>query len=164
MIDSDRADHTRMAVVRRYLIGLGIAAAVVVADLWTKRYAALHFDGNPVEIIPGFFGFTYVENPGGAFGLFQGGGTIIAVAAMVVTVFVLVALAGERPLLETVALGFVLGGALGNLIDRFARGDGLIDGPVIDWIELWIIPTFNIADASVTLAVALLLIHAWRTR
>ncbi|MFZ0013626.1 MAG: signal peptidase II [Acidimicrobiia bacterium] len=151
-------------LTRRYLLGLAIAAGVVVVDLWTKRYAALHFKGNPVEIIPGFFGFTYVENPGGAFGLFQSGGTIIAVAAIVVTVVVLAALAGDRGRLETVALGLVLGGALGNLIDRFARGPGLIDGPVIDWIELWIIPTFNIADASVTVAVALLLIHAWRTK
>lgn len=151
-------------MIRRYLIALGIAAGVVILDLWTKRYAALHFDGNPVEIIPGFFGFTYIENPGGAFGFFQNGGTIIGIAAIVVTGVVLVALASPRPTLETVALGFVLGGAIGNLVDRFARGDGLIDGPVIDWIELWIIPTFNLADASVTLAVALLLIQAWRKR
>lgn len=151
-------------MIRRYLLGFGVAAAVVVADLLTKRYAALHFDGNPVEVIPGFFGFTYYENPGGAFGSFQGGGTIIAIAAMVVTVVVIVAIGRARPTLETVALGLVLGGALGNLIDRFWRGDGLIDGAVIDWIDLWIIPTFNIADASVTIAVVLLLIHAWRTR
>jgi len=151
-------------LIRRYLIGLGIAAAVVVADLLTKRYAALNFDGNPVEIIPGFFGFTYVENPGGAFGMFQNGGVVIGVAALVITIVVLVALAAERPMLETVALGFVVGGAVGNLVDRFARGDGLLDGPVIDWIELWWIPTFNIADTSVTVAVALLLIHAWRNR
>lgn len=146
------------------MTGLAIAAGIVIADLWTKRYAALHFDGNPVEIIPGFFGFTYIENPGGAFGFFQDGGTIIAVAAIIVTGIVLVALAAPRARLETVALGFVLGGAIGNLVDRFARGDGLVDGAVIDWIELWIIPTFNIADASVTVAVALLLIHAWRNR
>jgi signal peptidase II len=81
-----------------------------------------------------------------------------------VTAVVLGALSGDRGRLETVALGLVLGGALGNLIDRFARGPGVIDGPVIDWIELWIIPTFNIADASVTVAVALLLINAWRTK
>ncbi len=151
-------------LIRRYLIGLGIAATVVVADLLTKRYAALNFDGNPVEVIPGFFGFTYVENPGGAFGMFQNGGVVIGVAALVVTIVVLVALAMERPMAETVALGFVVGGAVGNLVDRFARGDGIIDGPVIDWIELWWIPTFNIADASVTVALALLVIHAWRTR
>ncbi|HXV70044.1 MAG TPA: signal peptidase II [Acidimicrobiia bacterium] len=151
-------------MIRRYLIGFGIAAGVVILDLWTKRYAALHFDGNPVEIIPGFFGFTYIENPGGAFGFFQNGGTIIGIAAIIVTGVVLVALASPRVMLETVALGFVLGGAIGNLVDRFARGDGLIDGPVIDWIELWIIPTFNLADASVTLAVALLLLQAWLKR
>lgn len=151
-------------LIRRYLIGLGIAATVVVADLLTKRYAALHFDGNPVEIINGFFGFTFVENPGGAFGMFTNGGVVIGVAALVITVVVLVALAAERPLAETVALGFVVGGAVGNLVDRFARGDGFLDGPVIDWIELWWIPTFNLADTSVTIAVALLLIHAWRNK
>ena len=153
-----------LLLTRRYLIGLGIAAGVVVVDLLTKRHAALNFETSPVEIIPGFFGFTYVENPGGAFGFFQNGGVVIGVAALIVSIVVLFALGADRPRLETVALGFVLGGALGNLIDRFARGEGLIDGPVIDWIELWIIPTFNIADFSVTIAVSLLLIHAWRTR
>ncbi|HET9258616.1 MAG TPA: signal peptidase II [Acidimicrobiia bacterium] len=151
-------------MTKRYLTGLTIAAAVVVLDLLTKRYAALNFKGNPVEVIPGFFGFTYVENPGGAFGFFQNGGQLIGVAAIVITAVVLLALAADRPRIETVALGFVLGGAIGNLVDRFARGPGIIDGPVIDWIELWIIPTFNIADSAVTVAVGLLLIHAWRSR
>lgn len=148
-------------MIRRYLIGLGIASGVVVADLLTKRYAALNFDGNPVEVIPGFFGFTFVENPGGAFGMFQNGGVVIGIAAVIITLVVLVVLAAERPMAETVALGLVVGGAVGNLVDRFARGDGIIDGAVIDWVELWWIPTFNIADTSVTVAVALLLIHAW---
>lgn len=151
-------------MIRRYSIGLGIAAVLVVADLLTKRYAALNFEGDPVEIIPGFFGFTYLENPGGAFGMFQNGGVVIGVAALLITIVVLVALGMERPLLETVALGFVVGGAVGNLVDRFARGEGVIDGRVIDWIELWVIPTFNIADASVTVAVALILVQAWRTK
>jgi len=151
-------------LTRRYLIGLGIGAIVTVIDLLTKRYAALNFAGSPVEVIPGFFGFTFVENPGGAFGMFQNGGVVIGVAAIIVTVVVLYALATARPTLETVSLGFVVGGAFGNLIDRFARGPGIIDGPVIDWIELWFIPTFNIADASVTVAVAMLLIHAWWSR
>jgi signal peptidase II len=151
-------------LTRRYLLGLGVAAAVVIADLLTKRHAALNFDGNPVEVIPGFFGFTYLENPGGAFGVFQNGGVVIGTAAFIVATIVLVAIAVERPTLETVAFGLVVGGAAGNLIDRFARGEGIIDGPVIDWIELWIIPTFNVADASVTVAVVLLFINAWWTR
>ena len=65
-----------------------------------------------------------------------------------------------RPL----AFGFILGGALGNLADRLFRGDGLLDGHVIDWVNLSVIPTFNVADTAVTFAVGLLLIQAWRTR
>lgn len=151
-------------MIKRYLIALVVGALVVAADLLTKRLAAVEFAGNPVEIVPGFFGFTYVENFGSAFGFFQDGGTVVAIAAMLVTVVVIGAIAIERPVFETVILGLVLGGAIGNLVDRFARGDGLLDGGVIDWIELWLIPTFNLADASVTVAVGLLLLRAWQTR
>ena len=151
-------------LIKRYLIALGVGAAVVTVDLLTKRLAAIEFAGNPVEVIPGFFGFTYLENFGSAFGFFQDGGTLVAIAAIVVTLVVLGAVARERAMSETVILGLVLGGAVGNLVDRFGRGEGLLDGGVIDWIELWFIPTFNLADASVTVAVALLLIQAWRTR
>ena len=151
-------------LIRRYLIALAVGAVVVTVDLVTKRYAAIVFAGNPVEVIPGFFGFTYLENFGSAFGFFQDGGTVVAVAAMLVTVVVIGAIAFERPVAETVILGLVLGGAIGNLVDRFARGPGFVDGGVIDWIELWFIPTFNIADFSVTAAVGLLLLRAWRTR
>lgn len=151
-------------MIERYLIALGVGSSVVAADLLTKRHAAVAFAGDPVEIIPGFFRFTYLENFGSAFGFFQDGGTLVAVAAIVVTMIVLGAIAVERPVFETAILGLVLGGAIGNLVDRFARGDGLLDGGVIDWIELWFIPTFNIADASVTVAVGLLLLRAWTTR
>lgn len=150
--------------MRRLLTGFGLAAVLVTLDLWTKNYASDNFAGNPVQVLGDFFGFTFVENTGGAFSLFPNGGQVIGVAAIVVTGIVVVALIRPRPMMETVALGFVLGGAIGNLVDRVARGDGFLDGPVIDWIILWEIPTFNIADASVTVAVALLLIQTWRTR
>ena len=151
-------------LIRRLLIGFGIATGVVTLDLATKKYAADNFAGNPVSVIGDFFGFTFVENSGGAFSLFPDGGQVIGVAAIVVTAIVIGALFRPRPQLELVALGLVLGGAIGNLVDRVARGDGFLDGPVIDWIILSVIPTFNIADASVTAAVALLLIQTWRTR
>jgi signal peptidase II len=54
-----------------------------------------------------------------------------------------------------------MGGAFGNLADRVFRGEGWLDGKVIDWISLWFIPTFNLADASITVAVTLLVIGAW---
>jgi signal peptidase II len=151
-------------LIRRYIPPLMIASAVVLLDIVTKRYAAAHFAEADVVVIPGFFGFTYVENPGAAFSLFQNGGQVLGVLAILVTIFVLWALRLERPVIEMVAFGLVIGGAVGNLVDRATRGDGFLDGKVIDWVELWWIPTFNIADTAVTFAVSLLLIQAWRTR
>ena len=151
-------------LTRRYTLALTIATAVVISDVLTKRFASLHFVDSPVEVIPGFLTFTYHENPGAAFSLFQDGGPIVGVAAILVTAAVLFALRTERPILEIVALGLVIGGAVGNLVDRIFRGEGFLDGKVIDWINLWWIPTFNIADSAVTVAVGLLVIHTWRTR
>lgn len=151
-------------LTRRLLIAFGLATLVVSLDLWTKNYAADNFDGNPVQVIGDFFGFTFVENSGGAFSFFPDGGQVIGVAAIIVTGVVVAAIMRPRQRLELVALGLVLGGAIGNLVDRIARGDGFLDGPVIDWITLSVIPTFNIADTSVTVAVGLLLVHTWQTR
>lgn len=149
---------------KRYGTALAIASAVITADLLTKRYAAENLVGDRVELIPGFLALTYTENPGAAFSLFPNAGPWIGVIAIAVAAFVLGSLRVPRPQLEVVALALVLGGALGNVADRVFRAEGFLDGKVIDWIDLWWIPTFNIADASVTTAVGLLLIHAWRTR
>ena len=151
-------------MTRRYLVSGSIAAAVVTADLATKRMAALFFADEPVTLIPDVLAFTYTENPGAAFSLFQNAGPLLGVAAIVVSLGILFILRKPRPMIEVIALGLVLGGAVGNLVDRVFRGPGLLDGRVIDWISLWPIPTFNIADAAVTSAVALLLIHTWQTR
>lgn len=134
---------------------------VVAADLFTKRLASIRFAEERLEVIPGFLEFTYHENPGAAFSLFRSGGPFLAVAAVLIAGVLLYSLRTERPTLEVTAYGFVLGGALGNLADRVFRGDGWLDGSVIDWISLWFIPTFNVADASITVAVTLLVIGAW---
>jgi signal peptidase II len=148
-------------VTRRYLLAGGIAGMAVAADLFTKRLASINFVDERLEVIPGFLEFTYHENPGAAFSLFRSGGPFLAVAAVVILVVLLYSLRAERPAIEVTAYGFVMGGAFGNLADRVFRGDGWLDGKVIDWISLWFIPTFNIADASITVAVTLLVIGAW---
>lgn len=149
---------------RRYLVAGSIAAAVVILDMGTKWLAAGVFAEDPVTVVPGVLGFTYTENPGAAFSLFQNAGPALGLAAIVVSLGILVLLTRPRPTMEVVALGLVLGGALGNLLDRILRGPGVLDGKVIDWVLLGPIPTFNVADAAVTSAVALLLVHAWQTR
>jgi signal peptidase II len=151
-------------LTRRYALAVGIAAFVVLVDSVTKRFASIRFDDNPLEVIPGFLTFIYTENPGAAFGSLQNAGPILGVAAIGVSFGLLWALRHPRPGLEIVAFSLIIGGAVGNLVDRIFRGPGLLDGKVIDWINLWWIPTFNIADMSITTAVALLLVQTWRTR
>lgn len=148
---------------RQFLIGVGTGVAVVALDLFTKRLAATSFVDERVTVIPGVLWLTYTENYGAAFSLLQEAGVFLSIAATVAILIVLKALREERPLIETVAFGLVGGGAAGNLVDRLARGDGLTDGGVIDWIQLPNFPVFNVADSSITVAVVLLLAQAWRT-
>lgn len=152
---------SRERVRGTYLVAVGIALVVVAADLLTKRWASARFTFEPVDILGEFLQFRYVENTGAAFSMFQGAGSFFAVAAIVAIGVVLWFLRNARTSWEVVGLALVMGGAAGNLVDRIARGDGLFDGPVIDWVNLWFIPTFNIADASITCAVAVLLIGSW---
>jgi signal peptidase II len=144
-------------------VGLGISAAVVAVDLITKRYAAVTFKTDPVEVIPGVLDFVYTENFGASFSMLQDLGWFLSLAAVLAAGIVVNALRHVRPMVEVVAFGLIGGGAVGNLVDRVARGDGLADGGVIDWIRLPNFPVFNIADSSITVAVAVLIVTAWRT-
>lgn len=151
-------------MTRRYTVGAGLAALVVTVDALTKRWASIEFAEAPLVVVPDFLRLSFTENPGSAFSLFQDAGPFLGVAAIVVSVGLLWSIRLERPAMETIAYGFIVGGAMGNLVDRVFRGPGFLDGKVIDWIDLWWIPTFNVADMSITIAVSLLVIHAWLTR
>ena len=151
-------------MIRRYALGVALAALVVVVDVITKRWASIELVDGDIVIIPGFLVLTFTENPGAAFSMFENAGPFFGIAALTVSAALLWSLRHDRPWMETAAYGLIIGGALGNLVDRVFRGPGLLDGRVIDWIDLWWIPTFNVADMSITIAVALLLIHAWLTR
>ncbi|MDP9495364.1 MAG: signal peptidase II, partial [Actinomycetota bacterium] len=122
-------------MTRRYVIAVGMASLLVLVDSWTKRWASIHFVDNPLEVIPGFLTFTFTENPGAAFGSLQNAGPILGVAAIGVTLGLFWALRHARPGLEVVAFGLIMGGAVGNLVDRIFRGPGLLDGKVIDWVN-----------------------------
>jgi signal peptidase II len=140
-----------------------VAAAVVGIDRFTKWWAAAEFADGPHTIIPGVLSFRFTENSGAAFSLFQNAGPILGIAAVIAVGVVGAALARKRPGYEVVGFGLIIGGALGNLIDRIVRGPGLLDGRVIDWVQLPNFPTFNVADSAITMAVVTLLIGSWRT-
>ncbi len=139
-----------------------IGAAIVLVDQLTKAWARSALDDRVIELIPGFLRFALAENPGAAFGLFKDGGQIIAVLAVVAVVIIFIAFRAVDRWSDVIGMGLVLGGAVGNLVDRLTRGSGLLDGRVTDFIDLWIIPNFNVADASISIGVALLLVGALR--
>ncbi len=144
------------------LTAIGIAAAVVAVDQLTKAWARSTLDDSIIELIPGFLRLALAENSGAAFGFFKGGGEIIAVFAVVAVGVIFFAFRAVEHRSDLIGLGLVLGGAVGNLVDRLTRGAGLLDGRVTDWIDLWFIPNFNIADAAISMGVALLLLGALR--
>jgi signal peptidase II len=145
-------------------VALGTAALVVVVDQLTKLWAVWALESAPMVLIDGFLQFRLVRNPGGAFSILPGAGSIIALAA-IVAVVAIVLTAGRIPFVpEAVGLGLVLGGAVGNLADRIFRGDGWLDGRVVDFVDFDFFPTFNAADSAITIGAGIVLLMAFLRR
>lgn len=143
-------------------LAAGAVATVVAADQISKRWAEGNFDSQRLEVVPDVLWFTYVENPGSAFSMFQNAGVWLGVAAAGAVGVIGWALRTPRPGVEVVGLGLVMGGAMGNLVDRATRGEGLLDGKVVDWIQIPNFPVFNLADTALTVGVGLVLLSAFR--
>lgn len=138
--------------VRRRRIGmLALAAALAFAvDLVTKILAVAELtDRAPIRLIPGVLDLQLIRNPGAAFGLAGGATIIFTLVAAAVVVFILATARRLRSRGWAVALGLLLGGALGNLGDRLFRDPGPLRGHVVDWIHLAYWPIFNIADSAI---------------
>ena len=138
------------------------ALLVLVLDQATKQFF-WHL-GRNFDVIDGFFRVTLVRNSGAAFGLFPDGRIFLIISSVVASMFVLF-LAQRVPveqLAKRVFLGMILGGALGNLVDR------IYPGQVIDFIDMGIPlyrwPVYNIADSAVTVGGVLLILSVSRSR
>jgi signal peptidase II len=141
---------------------LWLAALVVfVLDRWTKTLVMSHFfPGESRLVIPRLLWWTYVQNTHGAFGLFGNSPVLlIALALIVLTIFALAFRdAVQRSTLVRVAFGMILGGAVGNIVDRLQH-QWVVD--FIDFKTIW--PNvFNVADASITVGVGLLILASLR--
>lgn len=148
---------------RRVRLFAVVAVVGYVCDVTTKVAAvALLSDRPPVTVVPGVLDLTLVRNPGAAFGLATGLTVVLTVVALAVCL-VVVTLArrlGDR--VWAVALGLMLGGALGNLTDRFLREPGPFRGHVVDFLALPNWPVFNLADTSVCIAAGLIVLQSFR--
>lgn len=110
--------------------------------------------GESVKVFPGIFHFTLVFNNGTAFGLMKGFNAVFAVvSALAIAAIIFYVLTRKKiRLAEALALGMILGGALGNLFDRMRFGY------VIDFLDFLIWPVFNVADSAITIGIIILVI------
>ena len=132
---------------------LSVSSLVLIVDRLTKYILFRNLSpGESVRVVPGMFHITLVLNSGAAFGLFKGQSVFFTVSTALVIVFICLYIirGGCKDLFMLTALGFLLGGAAGNLIDR------ILFGYVIDFLDFRIWPVFNIADASITIGAFIL--------
>ncbi len=129
---------------------LGVALTVVLLDAATKSViVAVMPQKGPIELLGGLVTITYTRNPGAAFSIGTGATWIFTAVAALVTLVILRSARRLRSLPWAICLGGLLGGAIGNLIDRIFRAPGLFRGHVVDWIEWPHWPVFNLADAAI---------------
>lgn len=143
-------------------LAVAVAAGAILVDQLTKVWAVATLDDGPIRIFGDVLRLRLTRNSGAAFSSLQGLGPLIGIAAVGVVGLIFVMLRHVPRRFEVVGLGLVLGGAVGNLLDRIFRGDGFLDGAVVDWIDPSFFPTFNGADSAITIGVGVLLIGAMR--
>jgi signal peptidase II len=118
----------------------------------------------PIVLIADFLQLRLLFNTGASFSILTNAGPVLAIVAFGVIGLIVYVLGDASRRIEAVALGMVLGGAIGNLLDRLFRGSGLLDGAVVDFIDFSFFATFNVADAAINIGVVLLLVGTFLLR
>ena len=134
------------------------ALFIILFDQASKFYIQhnMHI-GESIAVIEGIFHITYIENPRTSFGLFEYNSSFFVIAVLISVILVILIykkIIFKKDPFMYVPLTLVLGGAVGNLIDRVR-----IDGMVIDFIDFRIWPVFNFADSAIVCGMLVLLIH-----
>ena len=151
----------RNQVWRAYAFLASISALVVALDQWTKYLVRTQLEvgqvWSPAEWLMSYARIIHWNNTGAAFGMLPTAGLIFSIVALAVSVAIVYYFprVPETQTAVRVALALQLGGAVGNLIDR------VLVGTVTDFISVATFPVFNVADASITVGVALLLAAMW---
>jgi len=137
---------------------IGFAIFVILFDQASKLFIQYKMEiGESIPVIKGIFHITYIENPRTSFGLFEYNNSFFVIAALISVILVILIykkIIFRKDTFMHIPLTLVLGGAVGNLIDRVR-----IDGRVIDFIDFRIWPVFNFADTAIVCGMLILLIH-----
>ena len=161
------ADSPPSATAAPSGLGLGlpllIAAGVILLDQLTKHWALNNLQDENLHLF-WTLQLNLTFNSGMAFSTGRGVGPIIGAVAIVVIIGLAVSArrAARDSKLAAVAAGLVIGGAIGNLLDRLFRDDGWLHGSVVDFIDLQWFPIFNVADAAITIGGILFVVWTLR--
>lgn len=148
----------------KVLLGLlfVLAAIVVAIDQVTKALAIVLLEGEPsVDVIGDLAGFTFLRNPGAAFGMGAQTTWLFVIVAAAVFVGILVFARRLESKSWAIALGLLLGGLSGNLVDRIFREPSVFHGAVVDFIDLHFF-VCNVADIAISAAAVLIIITSIR--
>jgi signal peptidase II len=151
---------------RRSRAATALFLAAIVSyglDRVTKLWAESILPGNPIDVIPGVLTLRFTTNSGGAFSIGRSAPWFFVGITLFVVMLILVTAFRHTSTLVGVAVGLVLGGALGNLTDRAMRAPGF-RGRVVDFVDLHVWPIFHLADASIVLGAILLAWVGFRER
>ncbi len=151
------AEPARPDPRRRTGLVAAVAGAVLVLDALTKQWAMSALADGPVRIV-GPVRFALVHNKAAAFGLGGAFVPFLAVGALVLVVVMVTVGSASAKVPTAIALGLVLGGAFGNVVDRVFRSPGFLRGAVVDFVDFRFWPVFNLADAAITVGCILLLL------
>ncbi len=151
MTDSGDSEHQPPTAPSPWPRLLGVGIVVLLIDQITKWWAVEELEGGRTIELFWTAQFRLIRNDGAAFSIGSGLTPFISIAAIGISIAVVVwaRRLADQPRVVA-ALGLVLGGAVGNLVDRFFRpGDGFLAGHVIDFIDFQWYPVFNVADIGV---------------
>jgi signal peptidase II len=154
VVTGDGRDRAASTGPARLAVAVGIVAAVVLVDQLTKWWAVDRLAAGPVHVV-WRLDFSLSYNTGSAFSLFQGDTGILVVVAVALVAVLLVMVWRAETIGRAAILGLILGGALGNLSDRFFRGQ---HGAVVDYVDFHFFPSFNVADSCITVGCILLVL------
>ncbi len=160
---STNTESTPRRSRRHILLFAAIAASALAVDFTAKHFAVEYLRGEPrIPLVGDFLSLYLTYNSGAAFSFLTGQTEALAVIAIIATVVVLWVARRLGSTGWAIALGFLLGGVLGNLTDRLVREPGFLRGHVVDFFMLPNFPVFNVADICINIAAATIVIQALR--
>lgn len=153
----NKKERVKREEMKRLSLFWVVAVSVFVIDQFTKSFALAYLKEKSLDLLP-FFSFTYVENTGISFGLLKGSQTWVILFSVIVVGIIFFyhkqLLEEKDPLYLPAAL--ILGGTIGNLIDRIMLGH------VIDFLDFKVWPVFNVADSAICVGTVWLILLLWK--